>query len=187
MDIKDGDDVNALYKKNVQEKVVGYDGNIIEGVEASKINVTAEWKKPAEQRQLPVYEFRNATDNSKVDFVVLPVYGYGLWNEIWGFVALQSDFNTVQGVTFDHKGETPGLGARITSSDVQARFKGKSIFDQDVLESIKIMKGEGNDYSNQPHKVDGMSGATLTGKGVNAMLLDYFKCYENYLKKNRTK
>lgn len=187
MEIKDGDDVNTLYKKNVQEYVVSYDGNPVEGVDPTKIDLTAEWKKPAQQRQLPVYEFRNPTDTSKVDYVVLPVYGYGLWNEIWGFVALQSDFNTIQGVKFEHKGETPGLGARITESEVQARFKGKSIFDQEVLASIQIMKGEGNDYSSQPHKVDGMSGATLTGKGVNNMLLDYLKCYENYLKRNRTK
>jgi Na+-transporting NADH:ubiquinone oxidoreductase subunit C len=186
MEIKEGDDVNALYKKNVQEYVVDYSGDIVEGVDPSKVNLTAEWKKTAESRMLPVYEFRNATSNA-VEYVVLPVYGYGLWNEIWGFVALQSDFNTVQGVKFEHKGETPGLGARITESEVQARFKDKSIFDQQVITSIQMMKGEGNDYSNQPHKVDGMSGATLTGKGVNNMLLDYFKCYQNYLNKNRTK
>ena len=187
MEIKDGDDVNALYAQNVKGYVIDFSGKVVEGLDPAKLNLAAEWKKAPEGRNLPVYEFRNATDNSKVEYVVLPVYGYGLWNEIWGFVAIQSDFNTVQGVKFEHKGETPGLGARITESEVQGRFKGKSIFDQDVIASIQIMKGEGNDYSNQPHKVDGMSGATLTGKGVNSMLLDYFKCYENYLKKNRIK
>ena len=134
---------------------------------------------------MPVYEFRNEADPSKVENAVIPVYGYGLWNNIWGFVALQSDLNTVQGVKFEHAGETPGLGARITSEEIQARFKGKKVFEGDDISSVVIQKGEGMDYSNDPHKVDGMSGATLTGKGVNNMLKDYFGCYKNYLKKNQ--
>ena len=139
------------------------------------VNLAAEYKKPREQRLLPVYEFKNETDSTKTDYVVLPVYGYGLWNSIWGFVALKSDLNTVQGVKFQHAGETPGLGARIESDeDVQNRYKGKTIYEQDKLVSVTMMKGEGNDYSNNSHQVDGMSGATLTAKGVNNMLQDYF-------------
>ena len=69
--------------------------------------------------------------------------------------------------------------------DVRARYNGKKIFEGDKLESIVMMKGEGNDWSKDPHKVDGMSGATLTAKGLNNMLKDYFICYENYLKKNK--
>ena len=96
---------------------------------------------------------------------MLPVYGYGLWNNIWGFVALQADLNTIQGVKFQHAGETPGLGARIeTDQDVQDRYKGKTIYDQGKLVSVTMMKGEGNDYSDDPHQVDGMSGATLDGE-----------------------
>ncbi|MFZ6001220.1 MAG: NADH:ubiquinone reductase (Na(+)-transporting) subunit C, partial [Bacteroidota bacterium] len=114
---------------------------------------------------------------------VLPVYGYGLWNNIWGFVALKSDLNTVQGVKFSHAGETPGLGARIDTDEIQVRFKDKKVFEGNQVASVSLQKGEGFDYSNEPHKVDGMSGATLTAKGVNNMLKDYFACYENYLKK----
>jgi Na+-transporting NADH:ubiquinone oxidoreductase subunit C len=187
MDLKDGDDVNVLYAKNVNAYVIDFNGNKVEGVDPGKLNLAVEYKKAPKDRRLPVYEFRSASDSGKIDYVVLPVYGYGLWNDIWGFIALQSDFNTVQGVKFEHKGETPGLGARISEEDVQSRFKGKSIFDNDMLASIQMMKGENNDYSKDSHKVDGMSGATLTGKGVNNMLKDYFLCYETYLKKNRTK
>jgi Na+-transporting NADH:ubiquinone oxidoreductase subunit C len=116
----------------------------------------------------------------------LPVYGYGLWNNIWGFVALKSDFKTVQGVKFQHAAETPGLGARIESDDeVQNRYKGKSIYDGDKLVSVTMMKGEGNDYSENPHRVDGLSGATLTAKGVNNMLLEYFQAYQNYINKKK--
>jgi Na+-transporting NADH:ubiquinone oxidoreductase subunit C len=115
------------------------------------------------------------------------VYGYGLWNDIWGFIALESDMNTIRGVKFDHKGETPGLGARIQSdAELQDRYKGKSIYEGEKLVSVTMMKGEGNDYSNDKHKVDGMSGATLTAKGVNNMLSDYLSSYESYLKKKKT-
>jgi Na+-transporting NADH:ubiquinone oxidoreductase subunit C len=102
-------------------------------------------------------------------------------------VALKADFNTVQGISFKHAGETPGLGARIESEEIQGRFKGKAIFENGAVVSIVIQKGEGKDYSKDAHKVDGMSSATLTGKGVNNMLLDYFTCYQNYLKQNQSK
>jgi Na+-transporting NADH:ubiquinone oxidoreductase subunit C len=185
MQLKEEDDVSQIYSDRVQERVIDFQGNVKEGMKASAIDIAKEYKKKPEDRLLPVYEFKSKNDPSKVENVVLPVYGYGLWNNIWGFVALQSDLNTIQGVTFAHAGETPGLGARITSEEIQARYKGKSIFDATTLVSVKMMKGEGLDYSNDPHAVDGMSGATLTGKGVNNMLKDYLTCYEGYIKKNR--
>lgn len=184
LQLKEGDDINAIYAAKIKESVIDAKGNIKEGVKAIDVDVVKEYKKNPTDRLLPVYEFRNESDPSKIDNVVLPIYGFGLWNDIWGFVAFKSDLNTIQGVKFQHKGETPGLGARIESEEIQERFKGKSVFDGDVLKSVVIQKGEGNDYSNDPHKVDGMSGATLTGKGVNNMLLDYLTCYQSYLKKN---
>lgn len=186
IELKEGQDVSALYARDVNELVVDFQGNVKEGVKPQDVDLAAEYKKAPKERLLPVYEFKNASDSNKVDYVVLPVHGFGLWNEIWGYVAMESDMNTIRGVNFDHKGETPGLGARIASDPaVQARFKGKSIFDGGKLVSITVMKGEGNDYSKQPHEVDGMSGATLTGKGVTNMLRDYLSCYENYLKKKK--
>jgi Na+-transporting NADH:ubiquinone oxidoreductase subunit C len=178
--------INDLYSKRVKAFVVDFQGNVKEGTQPKDVNLAVEYKKPAEQRLLPVYEFKNESDSTKTDYVVLPVYGYGLWNNIWGFVALKSDLNTIQGVKFQHAGETPGLGARIeTDEDVQNRFKGKTIYDQDKLVSVTMMKGEGKDYAGNPHQVDGMSGATLTAKGVNNMLKDYLHAYENYMKKNK--
>ena len=182
--LKAGDDINAIYAASVKESVIDFQGNVKDGIKASDIDIAKEYKKNPKERMLPLYEFKDDKDPSKVNNVVLPVYGFGLWNDIWGFVALQSDFNTIQGVSFAHKGETPGLGARIASEEIQLRYKGKSIFDADVLASVAMQKGEGNDYSSDPHKVDGMSGATLTAKGVNNMFADYFACYKNYLKKS---
>ena len=177
-------DVVALYAKKVKAFVIDYNGDVKEGMKPEDVVVAAEYKKPAKDRLLPIYEFTSESDPSRVEFVVLPVYGYGLWKSIWGFVAVKSDFNTIQGVKFAHAGETPGLGARIESDEIQERFKQKTIFQDGRLVSVSIQKGEGIDYSNDPHKVDGMSSATLTAKGVNNMLRDYLACYENYLKKN---
>lgn len=175
--------IEGEYAKKVKSFVVDSKGNVIEGVNAADVVVLAEYKKPADQRKLPVYEFRNESNPDKIDFVVLPVFGFGLWDNIWGFVALQEDMNTIQGVSFQHKAETPGLGARIDSKDIQDRYKGKSIYDGATLVAVTMMKGEGVDYSDDMHKVDGMSGATLTAKGVNTMLSGYLSLYENYLKR----
>lgn len=176
--------IEQLYSKRVRAFVINYNGEVQEGKKPADVSIPAEYKKPAEQRLLPVYEFLSESDSTKVTNVVLPVYGYGLWNNISGYIAVESDFNTLKGVKFQHVGETPGLGARISDDEsIPQRYIGKKIFEGDKLVSVTMMKGEGNDWSKDEHKVDGMSGATLTAKGVNNMLLDYFTCYQNYLKK----
>ncbi len=185
IDLKKTDNVEAIYAKRVKEIVIDFQGTLKTEVKASSIDIAKEYKKKPEERLLPIYEFRSVTDSTKVENAVIPVYGYGLWNNIWGFVALQSDLNTVQGVKFEHAGETPGLGARITEEEIQLRYKGKKVFEGGEISSVTMMKGEGMDYTNDTHKVDGMSGATLTAKGINNMLKDYFVCYKNYLKKNQ--
>lgn len=183
--LNEGDDINALYESQVKGFVLDYAGNVKEGMAPDQVDLAKEYKKTPAERLLPVYEFRNQADPTKIEYAVMPVYGYGLWNNISGFVAVKSDFSTIQGVKFQHVGETPGLGARISSDEIQDRYKGKMIFDNGgKLLSVDMQKGEGHDYSDNAHKVDGMSGATLTGKGVNNMLRDYLACYESYLKKN---
>jgi len=181
MELKEGDNIEEIYNQRVNPIVIDYNGNIKEGMKPAEVDLAVEYKKSARERLLPVYEFKSKTDPNKVENIVLPVYGYGLWNNIWGFVALKSDFNTIAGVTFQHAGETPGLGARIQEQDVQDRYKGKKIYEAGNLVSVVMMKGEGGDYNSDSHKVDGMSGATLTGKGVNNMLADYFACYNKYI------
>ncbi len=183
--LQEGDNIEELYNKRVRALVVDYQGNVRTDVKATDVVVVSEFKKAPADRLLPVYEFLSESDPNKVEYVVLPMYGNGLWNLVWGFIALQSDFNTVQGVKFEHAQETPGLGARITTQEIQDRYKGKTIYEASEIISISMEKGEGKDYSSDPHKVDGMSGATLTAKGINNMLADYFACYDNYLKKNQ--
>lgn len=185
MELQEGDDIEAIYEKRVNAFVINYKGEVQEGLKPADVNVAVEYKKNPRQRLLPVYEFISESDPDKVENVIFPMYGYGLWNNIWGFIALESDLNTIQGISLQHAGETPGLGARIDSEEIQNRYEGKTIFEDGKLVSVTMMKGEGNDYSNDPHKVDGMSGATLTAKGVNAMLKDYLTSYANYIKSNR--
>lgn len=183
--LEKGADIHALYARRVRAFVIDFYGNVKEGVTTQQVVVAAEYKKKPEERLLPVYEILSETDTTAVEAVVLPVYGFGLWNSIYGIVALAEDFNTIRGVSFGHVGETPGLGARISSEEVESRFKNKSIFDNGDLVSVMMQKGEGIDYSAEPHKVDGISGSTLTAKGVNNMLKEYFSCYRKYLQKEK--
>jgi len=107
------------------------------------------------------------------DGLVVFVEGKGLWGPIWGYVVLADDRATVKGVVFAHKSETPGLGDRITSPEFTRSFVGKKILDKDgnfVSVSV-IPKGRGGEIPEE-NRVDAISGATLTSKGVNAMLRD---------------
>ncbi len=177
--------VEALYNNRVKDFVVDTEGNPIEGMSATDVVVSKEYKLPSDTRKLPVFTVAKE-GSEEVEYYVLPIYGYGLWDNIFGYISLRNDLNTVQGVIFDHVGETPGLGARITEDAVQKRYIGKTIYDeQSKLVSVDMQKGEGADYSNEPHKVNGMTGATITGVGVNNMLSDYLNLYQNYFKLNK--
>ncbi len=110
--------------------------------------------------------------------VVAPLYGAGLWGPIWGYIALDTDMNTVKGIVLDHAGETPGLGAEITTPKHQAQYVGKSVYEGEALVGITLRKG-GADKSN-PHEVDAITGGTKTSDGVSAMIqgsLNYYKPY----------
>ena len=186
MELESGDDIEALYKERVRAYVVDAQGNKVEGQLAEQISIAKEYKeKPAEERLLPVYEITDDKNPEKAAFYVLPLYGYGLWDNIWGFMALQGDLNTVQGVKFDHKGETPGLGARIATDEIQNRYAGKKIYDGSKLVSVYMVKGEGNQGLDPEHEVDGMSGATITGVGLSEMLANYLGAYDNFLQKQQ--
>ena len=189
--------VTDIYGKRVKSYIVDANGDVVKGMKPegqSSSFVADQYKKPVNERQLPVYEIMNEADSTKSDYFVLPVYGYGLWNNISGYVAIEGDLNTIKGVKFSHVGETPGLGARIADDEIQSRYVGKQIFDGQEVASVVMQKGEnggGNAsiaaYKDNAHAVDGMSGATITGKGVNNMLQEYFKgCYKNFFLARRT-
>ena len=113
--------------------------------------------------------------------VVVPVYGAGLWDAIWGYVALEPDMNTVKGVVLDHKSETPGLGAEISTPKHQAKYVGKTIYNGEELVGITLKKGgaKPND-PNFAHEVDAVTGGTKTSDGVTNMLKNCLGNYKAY-------
>ena len=191
MDLQEGDDILAIYDDRIDGFVVNISGDEITAdskgnpILADKVNIIRNFKKKPEEREYPVFKFTSKDDPLKIEAYIFPVYGNGLWNNIFGFVALESDLNTIKGVSFGHVGETPGLGARITESEIEDRYIGKKIFDnQGKFMSVTMLKGEKKDPSMfGPHEVDGMSGATITARGLNAMLKEYLHDYEAFIKK----
>lgn len=189
---KKKDDVLSIYNQRIQSFVVDYNGDLIEKdkkgnpIVPEEVNIIKNFKLDKRERELPVFKFMSSQNPDQVEAYILPLYGNGLWNKISGFIALENDLNTIKGVSFGHVQETPGLGARISDSDIQERYKNKTIFDGDELVSVKMIKGEKRDPSLfGPHEVDGMSGATLTANGVNAMIKDYLDCYKGFIEKTK--
>ena len=189
MEIQKTDDVLDIYKNRIESLVVDINGDVVETDEdgntiiAENVSVEKNFKKVPEERLYPVFLFKG--ENNQVEAYILPIYGSGLWDAIWGYVALDKDLNTIKGAVFDHKGETPGLGARIAESAVQGRFVGRKVKDPEGdLVSVSMLKGEGNAAKTlDDHHVDGLAGATITARGVNNMMLNYLQHYQNYLNK----
>lgn len=172
-------DAIPLYEKNITRTlVVNSKGEEITGADAFTINLASELKKPVEQQQLPV--FIATIDGT--EYTILPVRGKGLWGPIWGYVSLKNDYNTIFGTVFDHKGETPGLGAEISTPMFQEEFVGKEIFnEQGDFVSVSVLKGGAP--AGDLHAVDAISGGTITSKGLEHMLQDCLKSYQDYFKK----
>jgi Na+-transporting NADH:ubiquinone oxidoreductase subunit C len=132
------------------------------------------------ENSLNYYECKT---NNNLEGYIIPVSGKGLWSTINGFLALNPDMNTVKGITFFEHGETPGLGGEIEKDWFTSQFVGKKIFDVNQnLVSVAINKGKVSEVTD--HEVDGISGATLTTKGVSDFLLFNLKNYEEFLTQN---
>jgi Na+-transporting NADH:ubiquinone oxidoreductase subunit C len=114
---------------------------------------------------------------------IFPLEGKGLWGPIWGYVSLKPDMNTIFGVTFDHKGETPGLGAEINTTPFESQFLDKALYENGKYVSVKVVKGTARKDS--LHEVDGISGGTITSKALEAMVFDGLIKYEKYFVENR--
>lgn len=172
-------DAESLYDKYILESfTVNSKGEIQNDINAFDIDMKKELSKPLAERNLPVYI--SSLDNAKQ--YIIPVYGKGLWGPIWGYMSFKDDLSTVYGANFSHKGETPGLGAEIETKDFQSRFFGKKIFNtQNQFVSISVLKG-GTANPNSKYEIDGISGGTITSKGVDAMLKSCLSSYEPYFK-----
>ena len=114
------------------------------------------------------------SEDIAIDKLVLPIRGYGLWGTLYGYISIEDDFNTVSGIEFyDHK-ETPGLGAEVDNPKWKAQWKGKKIY-KDNKVNLAVIKGkvEAGD-SESTYKIDGLSGATITSRGVTNMVAYWF-------------
>ena len=173
LNIKDVKDAEAEYNKYVKgDMLMNVDGTLTENTGAF---ATAYEKEAKENNRLHV--FVAEVDGEKK--YVFPVYGAGLWGAIWGYVALNSDKDTVYGVYFSHASERPGLGAEISKPEFSNKFKGKKLFMDGTFKSIAIVK-PGKSVAGQDY-VDGISGGTITSNGVGAMLFDSLSGYVKFL------
>jgi len=173
------EECGVLFKKYVkQELSLKADGSIDANIKAFDINLKHELKKPVNEQRFPLY----VTEKDGKKNYVIPLYGAGLWDSIWGYMSLADDKNTVIGASFDHKGETPGLGAEINQSWFEDQFKGEQIMEGSKFVSVKVVKG-GTPASDK-HGVDAISGGTITSDGVTKMIEERLKRYLAYFKNN---
>ena len=176
------EEAEESYKKYiVEELALKIDGSINENINPfSDLNLAKELKKDYEDQHFPLYV---AEINSE-KYYIIELRGTGLWDAIWGYISLKSDFNTVNGVSFDHKGETAGLGAEITKDWFKESFKDEKIFNSDgELVGITVLKGNNdpNNIDKDDHEVYAISGSTITGDGVTDMIYERVNNYLPYL------
>ncbi|MFW5962788.1 MAG: NADH:ubiquinone reductase (Na(+)-transporting) subunit C [Bacteroidota bacterium] len=175
------DDAIQKYDQYITEAyVIDHEGERREGVEAFPVELEKELEKEVNERNYPV--FVGSIDEEQI--YVLPLRGKGLWGPVWGYIAIEDDFNTIYGANFSHQSETPGLGAEISTREFQKQFIGKKLFDESGdFVSVRVIKGDAS--PDAEHEVDGISGGTITSKGVDAMLEDVIGDYLPFLEKHR--
>lgn len=157
--------------------IVNSEGAEVPG-DAFAVNVAEQSRRPDADRLLPVYQCELPGAGTKY---ILPVYGAGLWGPIWGYIAVDADGSTVFGAYFAHQGETPGLGAEIAKPAFSDQFRGKHMFKDGRFLPVAVVKA-GQKPAGDEDYVDGISGGTITSKGVGAMLNDCLTPYESFLK-----
>lgn len=179
---KNGPDDYKRFDEYIKSVVIDENGDLVEGVKAFDINLAFDKrvraKNPNHPLKYPLYIYEENGNRT----YILQLAGVGLWGPIWGYLALDQDGNTIRQVIFDHKGETPGLGAEINTRDFQRQFENKQIFDNsNQFVSVRVTKNKRDEM----HEVDAISGGTITSDGVSNMLYEDLKFYLAYLQKSK--
>ena len=171
------EEIQNLFQENIEAVVLDASGQRTE-----KDPKEIDTEKDVEF--LPIY-LKKIGDN--VEGYAIPIAGKGLWSTLFGYFAIESDGRTVKGITFYKHGETPGLGGEVDKAWFQQNFIGKRFVDEnDQLLGIHVIKGKvQSDDLEAYHKVDGISGATMTGKGLQNFLKDDLAKYEPFFKQVR--
>lgn len=171
----DNEDIQDIYEKRVNLIMINKTGDILENIDS--IN---------DKSHLPLYEINDSNDSNKINAYVYPIVGKGLWSTLYGYLAVNSNGTEIIGLTFYKHGETPGLGAEIEKLSFRNNFIGKKLYKENKFIGITIAKGKARDHANysfeSDHIVDGISGATITAKGVEKMMkkepLKYHKFFK---------
>jgi len=174
----------SRFAENITPRVIDLKtGAVVDSVDAESYDQRAASRDPARSEVAPqnearvlrlprlavVYQLRGEGDDVKA--LILPIQGYGLWSTMYGYIALEADARTVSGITFYEHGETPGLGGEIENPRWQAKWVGRKAFDDTGALRIRVVKGTVGPPAADPHRVDGLSGATITSRGVSNTVL----------------
>ena len=177
--IDGGQDILATYQQDIESAIlVDSEGNKVGELNVADCEVydnsALKRQLTAEPKALPVYIFKNG-------ITVIPCYGAGLWGPIWGYIGLECDLKTIKAVCFGHKGETPGLGAKISDEpSFAAAFVGQQVGQGELL--FEVAKPANRQTEN--NGVDAISGATITCQSLGKTLNQWFGFYQNYFVKN---
>ena len=174
-------EVLELFSQRIEQVVLDANGKPVEGEKAESISMAAEEKKPEADRHYPLFIYKG----DKGNLYLTSLRGMGLWDKIWGTIAIQDDFNTVVGASFGHVAETPGLGAEIKDNpNFPKQFQGKTMYKDGQYVSVGVIKGGAKDPA---HEVDAISGATITSRGVHDMMVKGLKPYLPYFESLKKK
>lgn len=173
-------DVLKVYESKIEEHVIDNNGNVVEGRIPSQLT-------EKDKDLFPLYIYK---EDGHVIAYAFPIVGQGLWSTLYGYLAVESDAATIRGITFYKHGETPGLGGEIEKEWFQNNFKGKTIYSvkEHKLTPIVVVKGKAADVVSGDalnYHVDGITAATLTGKGVTELMDRWVRVYDAYLSKLR--
>ena len=170
---KDEGWINNTYENSISGVLIDVKGDTVSDVvPEGSYDFRNEVKNKGEARQIPIYSY---TDDKDSTYYIVQMIGMGLWDEINGYLCIGSDWNTIKGVAFDHKGETPGLGAELVKPWFTSQFINKKLFDEEGDYAFKVYKA--GKYISGENGVDGMSGATLTTEGVDMMVRATIEMY----------
>lgn len=182
----DAAEVQRLFDENIRARPVDMAaGTYTDSVDAKSYDLAKAMKDPALSVPAPsnkakvqslakvglVYE---VMADGQVDKVIVPIEGKGLWSTMYGYIALDSDGTTVEGITFYAHGETPGLGGEIDNARWKEGWKGRKLHDGSGKVALRVIKGAAGPAAEAPNAVDGLSGATLTCNGVTYALDFWF-------------
>lgn len=175
-----GAEVLKVYNSKIEEIVIDKEGNVVAGKTPKQLT-------EKDKDLYPLYIYK---EDGRVMAYAFPVVGQGLWSTLYGYLAVEADATTIRGVTFYKHGETPGLGGEIEKEWFQNNFKGKTVYSvkEHKLTPTVVVKGRAADVVGKDelgYHVDGITAATLTGKGVTELMARWITVYDAYLSKLR--